>query len=121
LFVIVVVLQELIRSGFDRRRHPLSSLSLGDLGWIQVANFVVCGLLAVVSPGGLRRVLRSRVGAWGPVLVATYVLGLIWVACSPPTRPSGTQLARRTPHPSRSVGTRSCTPSPSPRPVRADR
>ncbi len=31
--------------GFDLRRDAISILSLGDLGWIQVANFVVSGRL----------------------------------------------------------------------------
>src|SRR4029453_19382486 len=40
------------REGFDLRRHPLSLLSLGDLGWIQIANFTVSGLLAIAFAGG---------------------------------------------------------------------
>jgi Protein of unknown function (DUF998) len=39
LFVGVAVGQVLLRDGFDLTRHPLSLLSLGELGWIQVTNF----------------------------------------------------------------------------------
>ena len=79
LFITVVVIQELTRAGFDPRKHPLSMLSLGDLGWLQITNFIVAGLLAALSAVGLRRTLRgSRAGTWGPVLIGVYGVGLIW-------------------------------------------
>jgi hypothetical protein len=78
LFVAVAVLQALTREGFDLGRHPLSLLSLGELGWIQIANFVVAGLLAVAFAVGLRRVLHPGRGArWGPLLVGAYGVGLV--------------------------------------------
>lgn len=43
LFIVVALIQAFTRSGFDPVRHPLSLLSLGDLGWIQITNFVVGG------------------------------------------------------------------------------
>jgi Protein of unknown function (DUF998) len=45
LFLAVVFLQAFTRDGFDLSRHPLSLLSLGELGWVQMANFVVTGVL----------------------------------------------------------------------------
>jgi hypothetical protein len=78
LFVAVALLQALTRDGFDPGRHPLSLLSLGELGWIQIANFVVAGLLSVAFAVGLRRVLHpGRGGTWGPLLVGAYGVGLI--------------------------------------------
>jgi len=78
LYVAVALLQVLSRDGFDLSRHPLSLLSLGDLGWIQITNFVVAGLLAVAFAVGLRRVLHpGRGGTWGPRLVGGYGVGLI--------------------------------------------
>jgi hypothetical membrane protein len=78
LFLAVAVLQALTRDGFDLGRHPLSLLSLGELGWIQIANFVVAGLLSVAFAVGLRRVLQpGRGGRWGPLLVGAYGVGLI--------------------------------------------
>ncbi|HET6728167.1 MAG TPA: DUF998 domain-containing protein, partial [Jiangellaceae bacterium] len=53
LFIVVGVLQMLTRDGFDPSRHPLSLLSLGDLGWIQIANFVIAGLLFTASGVGM--------------------------------------------------------------------
>jgi hypothetical protein len=48
LFVVVAFIQAFTRPGFDLARHPLSLLSLGDLGWIQIANFVATGVVALV-------------------------------------------------------------------------
>jgi hypothetical protein len=70
LFVAVVLAQAYTRTGFDPARHPLSSLALGDLGWLQVVNFVACGALSVAGAVGLRRALRTgRASTWGPRLV----------------------------------------------------
>jgi hypothetical membrane protein len=78
LFLAVALLQALTRDGFDLGRHPLSLLSLGELGWIQIANFVVAGLLSVAFAVGLRRVLHpGRGSTWGPLLVGAYGVGLI--------------------------------------------
>jgi hypothetical protein len=78
LFVAVALLQALSRDGFDLGRHPLSLLSLGQLGWIQIANFVVAGLLVVAAAVGMRRVLHpGRGGTWAPLLVGAYGVGLI--------------------------------------------
>jgi hypothetical protein len=46
---VVSYAQALTRDGFDLTRNAFSFLSLGDLGWIQITIFVVCGLLFVVA------------------------------------------------------------------------
>jgi hypothetical protein len=84
LYTIVGVLQMFIRPGFDIRRHALSLLSNGDLGWIQITNFLVTGLLVIAGAIGMRRVLRgSQGGTWGPILLGLYGLGLIGAAFFP--------------------------------------
>ncbi|WP_328650818.1 DUF998 domain-containing protein [Micromonospora sp. NBC_00330] len=78
LFVLAAAAQVLTRDGFDLSRQPLSLLALGDLGWIQIANFVLTGLLALAGAVGLRRALRGEPGGtWGPALIAVHGLGLI--------------------------------------------
>jgi len=78
VFVAVAGAQMLLRPGFDLSRHAISLLSLGDLGWIQIANFVVTGVLAIACAIGIRRVLYGqRAGTWGPILVAAYGVGLV--------------------------------------------
>nr|WP_241825674.1 DUF998 domain-containing protein [Micromonospora sp. CB01531] len=70
LFAVVAAAQVLTRDGFDLSRQPLSLLALGQHGWIQIANFVVSGLLALAGAAGLRRALRGGAGGtWGPALV----------------------------------------------------
>ena len=73
IYVGVGLFQMLVRDGFDIRRHPLSLMSNGDLGWIQIANFVITGLLTVAGAIGMRRAMRPGRGAiWGPLLVGIY-------------------------------------------------
>jgi hypothetical protein len=79
LFVATVLIQEATRDGFDPKRHPLSLLSLGEYGWIQITNFVVCGILVFASAFGLRRALPDGPASkWGPILIGVYGAGLIW-------------------------------------------
>ncbi|GAA0839525.1 DUF998 domain-containing protein [Streptosporangium amethystogenes subsp. fukuiense] len=80
LFIVLVLIQDYTRPGIDPRRQPLSLLSLGDLGWIQIGNFVLTGVLYVAFAAGMRRVLGSgRGGTWGPLLIGTFGLGLVTV------------------------------------------
>ena len=78
LFLGTVVVQALAHDDFDARIHPLSSLSLGDHGWVQVVNFVVSGLLVLGFAVGLRRALRGTpAGRWGPILVGVNGASLV--------------------------------------------
>jgi hypothetical membrane protein len=78
MFVVSVLIQESLRDGYDPLRHPVSSLALGQNGWIQSATFIVAGVLtcifASVLPAGLR---GGRGRRWGPVLVVGWGVGLI--------------------------------------------
>jgi hypothetical membrane protein len=78
LYIAVTAIQMLTRDGYDIRRHAASLLSNGDLGWIQITNFVVTGLLTIAGAIGMRRALRSgRGGTWGPLLIGAYGVSLI--------------------------------------------
>jgi hypothetical protein len=78
LFIGIGLAQAFTRDGYDLSRHPLSLLSNGDLGWLQVTNFVVAGLLILACAAGIRRAVYSgRAGTWGPRLMAGYGVGLI--------------------------------------------
>ena len=78
IYIIVGIAQILTREGFDITRHPLSFMSLGDLGWIQITNFIVTGLLVIASAIGMRRLAqadkRLRRGA---LLLGIYGLGVL--------------------------------------------
>jgi Protein of unknown function (DUF998) len=98
LFIAASLIQAFTRTGFDLARHPLSLLSLGSLGWVQIANFVVSGILYVLGAVGQRAALRqSRGGTWGPLFVGLSGIGLIIAGVSttdpgagfPPGAPAG--------------------------------
>src|SRR5688500_13060799 len=78
IYIIVGIAQILTREGFDITRHPLSFMSLGDLGWIQITNFIVTGLLVIAGAIGMRRLAqadkRLRRGA---LLVGIYGMGVL--------------------------------------------
>lgn len=78
LFTIVWIVEGATRSNYDPLRHPISSLSIGEGGWTQAANFLVTGLLMLAFAFGLRRTLASRGGStWGPLLIGVIALGFL--------------------------------------------
>lgn len=78
IYIVVGLTQVLTREGFDVRLHPLSVLSNGDLGWIQIGNFLLAGVLVLAGAIGVRRLLRGgRGGTWGPILFGLYGVGLV--------------------------------------------
>lgn len=78
VFYALAALQLALRPGYDIRTQPISFLALGELGWIQVANFLLTGALALAGALGLRRALRGqRGGTAGPILAGLYGIGMI--------------------------------------------
>ncbi len=78
LYVGVALAQALTRQGFDLTRHPWSVLANGELGWIQVTNLIVTGVLVIAFAVGLRRVLaEGRASRWAPRLIALYGISLV--------------------------------------------
>ncbi|MBV8086848.1 MAG: DUF998 domain-containing protein [Chloroflexi bacterium] len=67
--------QALTRPGFDLRRHDLSLLANGSLGWIQIGTFLISGALVVAAAVGLGRALGAA-RTWGPLLIGLYGLGV---------------------------------------------
>jgi hypothetical protein len=77
-FVITFLIEGLTRLNYNWLRHPVSSLALGDFGWVQVANFIITGLLTLTYAVGLWRALRTPGGStWGPLLVGLFAIGLL--------------------------------------------
>jgi hypothetical protein len=78
IYIIVGIAQLLTREGFDIARHPLSFMSLGDLGWIQMSNFIVTGLLVIAAAISMRRLAQSdKHLRWGALLLGLYGLGVL--------------------------------------------
>jgi hypothetical protein len=78
LYVALVLVQAFIRPGFDLARDDASLLSNGGLGWIQIANFLITGLMVIACAVGVRRAMAGGRGAtWGPGLLAMFGVGMI--------------------------------------------
>jgi len=85
IFFGLAFLQMLIRPGYSISHNAISQLSLGDLGWIQIGNFILSGFLAILYAIGLRINLRGeKGGTWGPILILIFGLGLITGGIFPP-------------------------------------
>ncbi|MFE3097375.1 DUF998 domain-containing protein [Streptomyces sp. NPDC059248] len=78
LWVGVSIAQVLTREGFEPTRHPLSQLATGSLGWLQITNFVIAGILATAGAAGLRRVMQGTAGGVAvPRLVRVIGIGMV--------------------------------------------
>jgi hypothetical protein len=82
--------------GYDWRRHAVSSLANGRLGWFQRVNFILTGVFYVAAASGLaacpRRIVGSRtvpalVGAAGVGLVGAGVFLTDLAGGFPPSSP----------------------------------
>lgn len=97
-FIVISLVQAFTRDGFNWIKHPASLLSLGDLGFIQIANFVITGLLFIACGVGLKRIVTNGVGRkWISRLFVVvgigFILGGVFVADPafgfPPGTPEG--------------------------------
>jgi hypothetical protein len=97
LFLAVILVEGARRPGYSALRDAGSALAIGRDGWVQITNFIVCGLLMLAFAVGLRRALRPGLGSvTAPVLAGLYALGLIAAGVSvtdlgpglPPGRPT---------------------------------
>lgn len=62
------------RPGYDPSRNFVSQLSTGERGWLQITNFVVCGLLLLAGTVGLSRTPGPRAAT---ILIAANAVALI--------------------------------------------
>jgi len=78
LFTVAYLIEGATRPGYDAWRQPISALSLGPGGWVQAINFILFGLLILISTIGYRAALAPGLGARAiPVLRVIAALGLI--------------------------------------------
>lgn len=74
LYLVVSLAQAMTREGFDLTKHAWSLLSNGALGWIQITNFIVSGLLVMAAAVGLR---RAGAGKAAPILIGIFGASMI--------------------------------------------
>ncbi len=78
LFTATFLVDGALRPGYGTLRQPMSALSLGPGGWVQVSNFIVFGAFTCVSAAGWRASLAPGLGAvWYPRLKLAAGLMLI--------------------------------------------
>lgn len=78
LFILVFFVEGAIRPGYNAWHQMVSDLSLGQRGWVQSTNFLVCGPLMLGFAVGLRQALPSGVATvWGPIWLGICGLSLI--------------------------------------------
>ncbi len=78
LFIISWFVQGLTRADYDPIRFAVSSLSVGEFGWIQIITFILTGLLILAFSIELRRMLQQTSGSvWGALLIGLIGIGLV--------------------------------------------
>ena len=78
LFAIIFMIEGATRPGYNAWRTTISTLSLSDQGWMQIANFHLFGLLTLCFAVGLKRVFKTGLASSsGPILFAIIGAGLI--------------------------------------------
>jgi hypothetical protein len=95
LFVVVFMVDGATRPGYRPVYHAVSALARGPRGWIQTANFLVCGLLITVSARGIEFAtssgwLSGAIGVFGLGLVASGIFPMDAMRGYPPGTPEGT-------------------------------
>jgi hypothetical membrane protein len=90
IFVVVALVQSLLRRDHSLVGHPISALAAGPSGWVQNVNFLLFGLLMIAYAVGLHLGVRpSRAGVVGVVFLLLSGVGLMWAAVFPATDATG--------------------------------
>jgi hypothetical protein len=80
LFLVIYLVEGATRPGYNAWQQTISSLSFGPEGWIQRANFILCGVSVLWLAFVWRQILKGGVSArWYPVVHGLEGLGLIGV------------------------------------------
>lgn len=82
LFVLVFTIEGWLRPGYSPVERPISALSLGPRGWIQITNFVVFGLLLYLfSRKMFLEFSKENLNRSGPILLI--IIALIFLLSGP--------------------------------------
>ena len=97
LFVAVFTIEGWLRPGYDPRAMYVSALSLGSRGWIQIANFVLFGVLMFVFTRGVAAEFPSGKASRGGLTLLT-VIAFCYLLSGPFIMdPMGTPAGETTP------------------------
>ncbi|MBB3039794.1 DUF998 domain-containing protein [Hoyosella altamirensis] len=92
-FVVVFMWDGWTRPEYNPVRHPVSALALGDRGWVQTSNFVICGVAITVggvAVGGVTWPLGAAIAVFGLALVVSGLFPMDAMRGYPPGTPDRT-------------------------------
>jgi hypothetical membrane protein len=72
LFIVIFLINDVVKPGYDPVRDAVSEAEIGSGGWLQIANFIVSGLLITASSVAV----ANTVNRWTGMLVALVGAGL---------------------------------------------
>jgi hypothetical protein len=78
LAILVFLTLGFTRANYSSLKHPVSSLALDHLGWIESLSFILSGILVFIFSFGLDRTLREvKGGRWTASFLSAVGIGLI--------------------------------------------
>lgn len=92
-FILVAAVDGWTRPGYRPARHPVSALALGPRGWLQTANFIVCGAGVMAGATTLADEswpLSASIAVIGLALIASGVFPMDPMRGYPPGTPDAT-------------------------------
>lgn len=95
IFIATYLIDGAMQAGYSSWHDSISTLSLAPGGWIQIAGFVLCGLLTLCFAEGLRRSGSTRAAGFALLVVAGLCLAVIGPFRTDPVLgfPAGTSSA----------------------------
>jgi hypothetical protein len=82
LFVGIFTIEGWLRPGYEPLKMYVSALSLGPRGWIQIANFVVFGVLLLVFTRGVAAEFQDGIASrWGLILLT--IIAICYLVSGP--------------------------------------
>ena len=98
LFVAVFTLEGWLRPGYEPLKMYVSALSLGPRGWIQMANFLVFGMLFFVFTRGVAAGFPTGKASRGGLTLLTIIAICYFISGPFVMDPTGTPLNQVTVH-----------------------
>ena len=90
MFVVVALVQSLLRPEHSLVADPISALAAGPSGWVQDVNFLLFGSLMIAYAIGLHLGVRpTRWGVLGLTFLGLSGVGLVWAGLFPATDATG--------------------------------
>jgi hypothetical protein len=85
-----MISSQAFRSGYDPLKMHISALSLGERGWIQMANFAILGVLLYIFTFRIAHEFRAgKASKWGLILMRV-LAGLFFISGPLVMDPAGT-------------------------------